>query len=544
MKAKINLLLLSLIFYCLTVLIICDNACDSITCEVDVDHPYQCTPNEVVDNCICKFKYPNSCHKCETDTSGIEYYTIHDNGLCSNTCTGNKIIQDTGECTSMDLLGTGIFYKFGDFYFLSAPSDDDSNIVCFDSHICKCKKYFYTEYIQGKKKYTCFDESNNSGADLTQYKYYNYNTNEFFKDECPDGYKFEKEHQFNGNNVIRCTDSCFNQEFYILSDGNNKCYEACPTNPPNLRYHNYGSKECINDCLNEYKYKDEDNDKYICYKKEECAFIDEVSHICYHTSCPSSGNTFHNFDSNICIGSCSNDRLYYISGGTICYPSCKDIPNGNYIYEDKINNICYDSEPTDCEHYYKKVDGVLKCTTQSDCITKNYKYFIGKECRDNCDGYYKLEEVGINYITCFDSITNALSKSNVNYYNLKSKLLWNTAFPDAYYINKKHNIVNEGTTSTVEKYEIVEECENYYYEDNSKKYCTNDCTKDINNLVIDKYFVKGNKKCESSCINFNPKKYYYDPDSHECLDTCEGRSKRFQNPQDSTHALECLSSCT
>ena len=213
MKAKINLLLLSLIFYCLTVLIICDNACDSITCEVDVDHPYQCTPNEVVDNCICKFKYPNSCHKCETDTSGIVYYTIHDNGLCSNTCTGNKIIQDTGECTSMDLLETGIFYKFGDFYYSSAPTNP--NIVCFDSHICKCKKYFYTEYIQGKKKYTCFDESNNSGADLTQYKYYNYNTNEFFKEECPDGYKYEKEHQFNGNNVIRCTDSCFNQEFYI-----------------------------------------------------------------------------------------------------------------------------------------------------------------------------------------------------------------------------------------------------------------------------------------------------------------------------------------
>ena len=49
----------------------------------------------------------------------------------------------------------------------------------------------------------------------------------------------------------------------------------------------------------------------------------------------------------------------------------------------------------------------------------NYKYFIGDECRDNCDGYYKLEDTTSGVTTCYDLITNALKDANVMYYNIK-----------------------------------------------------------------------------------------------------------------------------
>ena len=350
---------------------------------------------------------------------------------------------------------------------------------------------------------------------------------------------------------INCDPPCSGANSYYNVNGNecvprhlcrfysdNNCWDDCSQTSPIKPYHNYGDKECINGCTGEYLYK---NETYkICYKKEQCTFIDistPTNYLCYHDSCP--GGKYHNFDSKICVDSCTGDRPSYAIGINTCYASCKDIPSGNYIYE--YNNICYTTrEGITCDYYYKKIDGVLKCATATNCNDMNYKYIIGEECRDNCDGYFKLK-VADGLTKCFSTLSKALEDIDVNYYNLKSKLLWED-LPYGYYINKKIKL----TLSAVEiiKYEVVEECENYYYIESSSKFCTNDCKFDVNNEVnINKYFVRGNKKCESSCINFSPKKYYYDPYTLECLDTCEGRLKRFQNPINEVSSQECLMSC-
>ena len=336
--------------------------------------------------------------------------------------------------------------------------------------------------------------------------------------------------------------SCYYKEYcdYYSYPGGRRCYDySCPTNLP---YHNYNSRECIYGCSGEYSYYDE-NGYNICYKKEQCSFIYYQAfnghNVCFRTKLCSSttDRPKHNFDSNICIPDCEGDRLYKISGGNICYPSCKFVLSGNYVYE--YGHICRDIRiQSICPFYNKKIDGVYNCSTLDDCINNNYKYLIGAECRDNCDGYFKLElktNDGKFYYECHDTLQKALSLSGILYYNIKSKLLWRQ-LPNGYYINKISS----------NKYEVVEECDNYFYIDTSNvKYCTKYCLYDVNNSPNSnhKYFVSGNKKCESACTNFNPKKYYYDQDTYECLDTCEGRVKRFQNEIVGGQAEACLPSC-
>ena len=48
-------------------------------------------------------------------------------------------------------------------------------------------------------------------------------------------------------------------------------------------------------------------------------------------------------------------------------------------------------------------------------------------------------------------------------------------------------------SSNNEKYELISECPNFYYVDNSKKYCIDSC-KDVG-----KFFINGQKECIGSC---------------------------------------------
>ena len=94
-------------------------------------------------------------------------------------------------------------------------------------------------------------------------------------------------------------------------------------------------------------------------------------------------------------------------------------------------------------------------------------------------------------------------------------------------------------------YEVVEECGNYYYKNDADNdghnYCIEKCA-DVEPTEGGYFFISGNKKCESDCSNFNMNKHYYDPDNNECLDTCKGRAKPFQNGI-STETQKCLGSC-
>ena len=84
--------------------------------------------------------------------------------------------------------------------------------------------------------------------------------------------------------------------------------------------------------------------------------------------------------------------------------------------------------------------------------------------------------------------------------------------------------------SNIYIYELVNDCKYFYYKDGVRNYCTSACNKDKDGIYQDKYSQAPNKKCETSCSLFHPKKDYYDPDTHECLDTCKGLvDKEFGN---------------
>ena len=186
-----------------------------------------------------------------------------------------------------------------------------------------------------------------------------------------------------------------------------------------------------------------------------------------------------------------------------------------------------------------------------------YKYVVNKECRESCDGYYKLEteESSITYIKCYDSISDVLSINVEVYYNIKSKLCWKK-YPSGYYILKQD-------ASSTQKYEVVDECEHYYYSQSFagsdpqiKYYCTKTCkpiaTEGVTSLetttATTQYFVKGKKNCETKCDLLN--KYYYNPENNECLDTCKGLpGKEFAELDSllstaSIKIYKCISSCT
>ena len=77
-------------------------------------------------SCNCKFKYSDSlCYDCSSVLSNVnDYYSIDENGICSNTCSGNKIIEDTKECTSAQSTD---LYLLGDIYQSTDPSNGNTN---------------------------------------------------------------------------------------------------------------------------------------------------------------------------------------------------------------------------------------------------------------------------------------------------------------------------------------------------------------------------------------------------------------------------------
>ena len=344
------------------------------------------------------------------------------------------------------------------------------------------------------------------------------------------------------NNYCVTLDNC---NFY----SGNKCYDDC--NSLTNSFYNYGNKECINECTGEYLYKDSDNTKKICYKRDQCNFLDTENNICY-AECPngSSQKNYHEYDSNICISNCassSKNYLYHKENDKICYPSCSAIP-GNYIYEiiDNTDHICKETPSgNECDYFVVKNNGIRRCLNKNACISNGYNFFIKintkYECRESCEGYYKMRVVetssgsgSLSFTYCYEDLVSVGEDTAVVvYYHIKSKRCWDSSTSPSF------DFFIKSSSSTTSLKEIVEECENFYYESGELKYCIEKC-KDVTLASGGYFFLNKNKKCESSCTPFS--KYYYDPDNNECLDSCKGRINGFQN-KISTAIQECLSSC-
>ena len=513
--------------------------CSNTNCNIN---NFQCQ-NSGSNNCPsdCKPKNgANTCHDC-TGIQPNDYYSINSDGTClKNQCIGDKIIEIDGnlkECTFQTITPSGSIYQVGElgeyYYFFS--SVDSNKYVC-TGNICKCKTYYYIETIFGKKKYTCI--ASLSGLSSTNYKYYNYHTGQLFQTDCPSGFEMKKTDASSG--FTRCSNACIGSEKIkqVQNNDNNLieyyCVDDCSNESPYIYEYtdNNGNKKCLENCPSgTYKLN---NNK--CVTLDQCQFFKGDTCYISCTNVPPEDSTsynYHNYGSKECIPSCTGINIYTkdtISSDTdkICYSSCLEIPGGEYIYEvfSSPTYICYTSTPSsNCDFYYKKNDGIRKCTTKSDCVANNKNYIINKECKDSCDGYYQIEmqetSPSINYIKCFETSNKAFADSDVKFCDTQLRKCWNN-FPDneGYYIKSQF-----GTNSG--KYELTKQCDNFYLNKNDNSitngdlyWCVSNCK---NNGIISegKFFVSGNKECKASCSDFY--KYYYDDSNNECLDSCELR---------------------
>ena len=225
-----------------------------------------------------------------------------------------------------------------------------------------------------------------------------------------------------------------------------------------------GTKSCENSCtaFNKYFYSDENECLATCKGLPNLEFADAIDNTHPTQPCKAAcGSTqFYDSDNNICFSSCLTggdpNKKYHAYGGKVCYSSCTQIPEGDYIYES--NYVCYKSisqipnPSTYCENYYIKPNGAKQCTTRNGCISYNQTYFINDECRGNCDGYYKLKDASGTFTKCFETIADVLKANNgVRFYNINSKLCW-SSLPSGYYINTKQ--IETGGTNL--KYEVVD----------------------------------------------------------------------------------------
>ena len=316
-----------------------------------------------------------------------------------------------------------------------------------------------------------------------------------------------------------CTDDCQTHNLFFVK-GNNKCETDCLLYQKN--YYDPANNECLDTC------EGRDPNKFQRRLPNNPTNALSCLQQCYDsTATPANNYPFYDSDSNICLVLCGQDdpnKKYHAINDYACYFSCAEISYGDYLYE--YNDICYPSLPTgsdiNCDSYYTKSDGTKKCITKYDCINvMKFIYFIGIECLDDCDGYFKLEiyEGNLHYYQCYDSTKEVLKADNdVKAYNLKNKLCWKD-IPDGYFVNNKQ----AKTGGSGLKYEVVEECDFFYYlctdqYDTSLKY--NECTFSCTDNGLGLFYISGQKNCEDSCSKFN--KHYFNPETNQCLDTCQG----------------------
>ena len=535
----------------------------------------------------CKPKYAGSndattCYNCNGITG---YYSITPTGNCINDCIGDKIIYDTGECTFQILNSVS---HLGDIYYFTIPSTISGKITCADN-VCTCINYYYVESVYGKKQYTCFNNINDySGAG---YKYYNFNTKEFFKDGCPSEFNIKK--TLSGS-ITRCSDTCYEDEFLVLipetspseiineycvddcnqspdssyklkylingikrclkncpdgtyEKGNecvtldectyykgDKCYDSCTSagGPTGFQYHNKGSKECIAVCTGDYIYQAEIGGEKTCFRKEDCNFVERTgsSNNCL-TSC-SSPRQYHNCDDNECLASCdggSNTKKYHADNDYICYESCSDIPAGDYIYEGFTDYTCYKegSSFTGCDYYYKKLDNVRKCITINNCIDTLNKKYLVGKECTDSCDGYYQVEV---------VLSNTPFKTYIKCFETLNEALNDGVGVKYCDISQKKCWTGDNLGGVyyinseftiLGKYEVVRECPNYYGE-KSTPAGFSWCV-DSCSEIDNKFFLSGYKKCLNSCSEVS--KYYYDDSNKECLESCELRpTKPFSFP--------------
>ena len=341
-----------------------------------------------------------------------------------------------------------------------------------------------------------------------------------------------------------CIDSCKEKRLFFFKDDTSKlCIDKCRKTivsdggTEDNKYYNYNptTNECVEDCG--------DTINFVFYEK--ATSTEDKSCL---ISCPS--GKFYDYNSHECIDKCGEDdpdNKYHAINDNVCYPSCKDIPGGSYIYQiiddSTIQNYKCSTLESDCNfYYYKKSDGIYECQTSNTCPSAptSYYYLKGKECLTNCNEYYTLDMPdtlsGSSLVKCYETLEDCFISGLAVYYHTASKQCW-TNFPSSnYYITK-----------TIDgKSEIIKNCVKFIYHDSSTSldYCIDNC-KDKG-----QYFIGSNNLCQANCVDTDSDihYFYYDPTNNQCLEDCESSANYKFSYLSGTGSentpVACLSECS
>ena len=458
------------------------------------------------------------CYESYADiTLPCPYYYMKKNGAY-------KCLSDSDSCLAMKynyLLGKECRKECDDYYKLEDIDTSLNLIQCFET------KDACLSFDSGSPKY--YNIKLKRCWITLPYGYYIITIESGSKyevvKECQKYYFKDSNIENNYHCIEKCSVSGTHLHFYKEEKN---CEMSCK--PFNKHYKDPYTYECLDTCIGR-----KSGTTYIEFADEVDYTITNPEVVCKEKC---DDDQHYNYGTKICITgtNCGDFNKFNKEGEAehVCYNSCDEIPDVSKIYE--ADNTCYEESliiSTLCPYYYKKGYKTLKCVnSEADCINAGYNYLHGKECIKNCDNYYKLID-GNNIIKCYDNYEIAFEENReFKFYDIILKQCWKT-FPSGYFVKYVNN--------NGENYEIVSECEKYYYlNSDDHNYCVDNC-KDMN-----LYFIQQNKKCEDSCLNPDINKLYFDKDNHECLDTCVGKINfeyDFRNITVANTPQKCISKC-
>ena len=375
-------------FISLFFLIKCEYEDKCLGCKVSDDNGNQnkCIPDnddpdkqnlECDDNCRPNL-YSGECIYCKYERSNLlKPYKI-EGSRCTIVTANNceKLTYENNQCVENCEGG----FELGSYCFKSCENSLPDLEIIPGSNKCKCKYYYNEIDIDGKKYYQCVDNCT---------YYYNLESHQCLN-EC------ENNSRIKGN---ICKDKCDlpNEFLYKVDEGDNTkyyCVGKCPENkkfyyPNNLPQE---ENECLPSC-NDGDYYSLDNDNnYIC--KSSCddnnkmIYIDSSENIYQCTnnvkisgsslietySCP---DTFPFQYQNLCLRDCK-DTLEVLNIKTYA------LTLESNDEEDTIpKRFCSENCLEDNDKSFHNENSCL-----SSCRETSSKFFLGKECKMSCEGFY------------------------------------------------------------------------------------------------------------------------------------------------------------
>ena len=293
-----------------------------------------------------------------------------------------------------------------------------------NKYSCRCKNKWYKEEngnikcsLDPNEKCSILDENKpfyiketnqciNKCTDSDDYKYY-------FNDECFSSCdKARDVYGYNVKNSSSDSNECICENLWIKEEDNKKtCISDLVCNQNDKKLVNNTTKECVQNCGNNYKFKN------ICYercpdylnqnediKECECKYLwyeykdetyNEIFKNCLseNEECPSEYQ-YTNNSSNQCVSSC--EGLYKFNYK--CYDNCPDNTNAE-------NSECICSQDKPWYQYVENGKKYLKCNINkcpenkkklnketNECLTlcNDEQYYYNDECYNNCPDNTRL----------------------------------------------------------------------------------------------------------------------------------------------------------